>query len=180
MRLMLRVGGLRRPTRLARLLLYYQASAASVPHGVQAAKGRSTMCRSILTAAALVLVAASSSFAQTSPCTTVKPGADWVCIQGGWVPANQVPPTPTVDVPKPHQPTPDVPFRIGRRYWRNASGVNPTDIYISGAGQLEDGTSVLFAVCRLVGDGCYSVGEVRLFLSNSSARDWEDRTNSPY
>jgi hypothetical protein len=138
------------------------------------------MCRSLLTAAAVVLAAASFAEAQATNCTTVKPGPDWVCVGGGWVPANQAPTPPAVDVPKPHQPTPDVPFKIGRRYWRNASGVNPTDIYISGAGQLEDGTSVLFAVCRVTGDGCWEAGQVRLFLANASAKGWEDRTNSPY
>ena len=127
-----------------------------------------------------LLLAAQLATLSTPACPTVQPGPAWVCVGGGWRPANQVPAPPTLDVPPPHQPAPDVPFRIGRRYYRNASGANPTDVYISGAGQLEDGTSVLFAVCRAIGDGCYAAGQVRLFLSNASAKDWEDRTAWPY
>ncbi len=113
------------------------------------------------------------------PCTTVQPGPDWVCLNGGWRPANQVPNPPGTDIPKPNQPTPDVPFRVGRRYWRSASG-NPTDVYIAGAGQLPDGTTVLFAVCRSVGDVCFEAGAVRMFLTNATAKEWQDRTDWPY
>ena len=136
--------------------------------------------RALLIAAALTL--GSASFASAQPCTTVQPGPDWRCVNGGWLPANQTPAPapPVVDVPTPTTPTSHVPFKIGHRYWRNASGVNPTDIYIAGAGQLADGTAVLFAVCRSVGDGCYAAGEVRMLPANATARDWEDRTNSPY
>ncbi len=127
------------------------------------------------------MIAIAAAVAAALTCTTPRPGPDWVCVAGGWLPPGH----PSVPVtapapPPPHQPTPDVPFKIGRRYWRNASGANPTDIYIAGAGQLPDGTSVLFAMCRALGDGCYEVGQVRLFLANATAADWEDRTAWPY
>lgn len=139
--------------------------------------------RSALLTASVFVLALGVSHADAQSCTSIQPGADWFCVNGGWRPANQVPvPTDPGGYvgPKPHQPTPDVPFKIGRRYWRNASGVNPTDVYIAGAGQLADGTSVLFAVCRTVGDGCFEAGTVRLFLSNATAKGWEDRTDWPY
>lgn len=140
------------------------------------------MVRRLSFVVAALVLGAHIAEAQGPTCTTQKPADGWVCIGGGWLPPGHpdIPTTPRVDVPPPHQPPPATPFKIGRRYWRNASGVNPTDIYIAGAGQLADGTSVLFAVCRVTGDGCYSAGEVRLFLANASAAGWDDRTNAPY
>jgi hypothetical protein len=108
------------------------------------------------------LLAAAVTVAQ--PCTTVQPGADWVCVDGGWRPANQVPQPPPVP---PYQPAPDVPFLLGHRYTRGT-----TDVRISGTGQLPDGVSVLFALCLETGDGCYARGEVRMFLSNATAKGW--------
>lgn len=139
------------------------------------------MFRLALTVAAL-LVSATLAQAQTSPCLTASPGPSWVCVNGGWLPPGH-PGIPTGTgapaPPPPNQPAPAVPFKIGHRYTRNASGT-PTDVYIMGAGQTIAGVGVLFAECRSEGDGCLFKGHVRLFLSNATAEGWEDITFSPY
>jgi hypothetical protein len=139
--------------------------------------------RAFLIALTVTLGVSAHGFAQSLSCTTPKPGDGWVCVGGGWLPPGHpdIPKTdvPTPDVPPPNQPTPDVPFKIGHRYTRNASGT-PVTVYIMGAGQMENGLSVLFAECRTEGDGCYFKGMVRLFLSNATAKDWLDVTNNPY
>jgi hypothetical protein len=108
-------------------------------------------------------------------CTTVQPSPAFVCVNGGWLPPGHpgIPAAPPVDVPPPNQPTPAVPFRIGRRYTRNASGT-PTTVFIMAAGQLPDGVTVLVAQCEGQGDGCFYPGMLRLFLSNTSAADWTE------
>jgi hypothetical protein len=115
---------------------------------------------------ALLLVA--QLVALPAACPTVQPSPAFVCVNGGWLPPGH-PDIPVVDVPKPNQPAPAVPFRIGRRYVRGT-----TDVFILGAGQLPDGVTVLVAQCREVGDGCFYAGQLRLFLSNATAADWTE------
>lgn len=139
------------------------------------------MFRFALTVAAL-LASVPVASAQTLTCQTPSPGPSWACVGGGWLPPGHPGIPPSTDIPKPptfNQPAPTVPFKIGHRYTRNASGT-PTDIYVMGAGQTIAGVGVLFAECRSEGDGCLFKGHIRLLLSNADAKDWEDVTNSPY
>lgn len=121
------------------------------------------------------LLAAAVTAAQ--PCTTVQPGPDWVCRDGGWIPANQVP-APVAEPPVPpappiDQPAPRRAFWVGHRYTRGT-----TDVRIVGAGQLPEGVAVLFALCNEEGDGCFFKGMVRMFLANADSTGWELR--GPY
>jgi hypothetical protein len=133
----------------------------------------------LLIAAAVVLVSASSAFAQNQNCTTVQPSPAFVCVDGGWLPPNHpnlpaaVPPTnlPPAD---PSAPPYGQRFRVGRRYVRGTS-----DVFIAGAGQLADGTSVLFAICQAEGDNCFQVGFVRTFLAIANANDWREQQPQP-
>ncbi len=113
------------------------------------------------------------SLAAAQTCTTPKPGAEWVCVNGGWLPPGHpgIPQTPATPAPQPpptNQPTPDLPFFLGHRYTRGT-----TDVRIIGTGQFE-GTSVLFAICNAEGDGCFFKGYIRMFLSNATSKDWTD------
>ncbi len=128
-------------------------------------------------AAALLTLGVSRAEAQscTSPQPAPTAGLTWACIGGGWVPqsAPVAPPRTTVELPRFDQPTPAVPFRLSHRYTRGT-----TDVRIIGTGQLPDGVSVLFALCNEEGDGCFFKGDVRMFLSHATAKDWTD--HGPY
>lgn len=117
---------------------------------------------------ALLLAA---QLASAQPCLTVQPSPAFTCVEGGWLPPNH-PGIPKVAPPPEPQPA-DAPFerkfRVGRRYVRDS-----TDIFITGAGQLANGTSVFFAECLQIGDGCFGVGYIRLILTNATSHDFTE------
>lgn len=125
---------------------------------------------------ALLLAA---QLAAAVPCTTVQPSPAFVCHNGQWLPPNHplLPPPSVVEPPPPVSGTPR--FHVGRRYLRQTAtspyeAGPPTDLFISGAGQLVDGTPVLFATCLAVGDGCFAVNYVRVLPIAANAADFTE------
>lgn len=115
--------------------------------------------------------------ATATPCTTVQPGPDWVCVDGGWRPANQVP--APVPQPSPVPPTgtqaPLVPaFKVGKTYKRDASGAL---IFILGVGVASNGVAVLATEClnEAVHDQCFFPGQGRILVANASPSGWTEQ-----
>jgi hypothetical protein len=108
-------------------------------------------------------------------CKSVQPSPAFVCVDGGWLPPGHPNiPAPAATLPPTYPPPSTDPyaprFRVGRRYVRGTAHV-----FISAAGQLPDGTPVLFAFCVQAGDGCFTPGYVRLFPIGANAADWNEQ-----
>lgn len=115
-------------------------------------------------------------------CPTVKPGPDWVCQGGGWLPPDHpgippapAPPTPPAPVPPQGDQAPLVPnFQVGHTYRRDATGAL---IFITGLGVTKSGFAVLAAECLIESnqDQCFFPGEGRFILANASTSGWTDQ-----
>lgn len=106
-------------------------------------------------------------------CTTIKPGPDWICRDGGWIPANQLPPPepPTTPPPPGTQAPLVLQFQVGRTYKREATGVV---IHIAALGAGKNGLAVYAAECQneVVAEQCWYPGAGRFILANASASGW--------
>lgn len=73
-------------------------------------------------AAALLLQSAAP---QAQGCTSVKPGADWVCVAGGWLPPGAAPQPPSPPVTPPPAP-PSGPVVPGQLQWMGGTSIGET------------------------------------------------------
>lgn len=111
------------------------------------------------------------TIASADVCPSVQPGPTWVCVAGGWLPANQVP-VPAVAAPTENVPTQTAStFTIGRTYRRDATGAR---IFMVSIGRASSGVLVVTAEClnESVQDQCYYPGAARLVLANANTLGW--------
>jgi hypothetical protein len=114
--------------------------------------------------------------AVTVSCPTVQPGPTWVCVDGGWRPANQVPPAPAPE-PAPAPPTTGqqapltLRFQVGHTYTRPTTGVV---LHMVAVGAVRNGLAVYAAECVNVvtAEQCFFPGEGRFILANAEALGW--------
>lgn len=141
-------------------------------------------------ATALLLTTASLAHAQADPrhdprghndpmlvaCQSVRPGADWVCVNGGWLPPGLAPVTPRVpEVVGPEPRLAAGTFRLGHTYRRDATG---TVVYIAAAGQVSNGVAVIAMECLTVAaeDQCYAMNIGRFVVAHALTLGWTDIT----
>lgn len=109
-------------------------------------------------------VLAANLMAIPATCTTVQPGSDWICVNGGWLPPGHP------DIPVASSPYTTT-FQVGHTYRRPSTGAT---IFVVSLGRARNGATVLATECLSVSpsDQCYFPGQGRFILANATINDW--------